>query len=287
MKKSIVTILLSGLVLLSCSKDETSDQQPDNQNPSNVSLSVENSPSAKAADDNKSSGVYKGTFVGSSGSFKLVLENDSILGILELDGQGYLLTTASISSSDLGGKITNALFTDATGTVSLTFSVNEDGSNPQASVTIVGHNQIRVTVKKERSFSHVRSYEGKFYYTYDDSSEVYQCVFNGNILISGDTGTADVPYKYLSSNILVGNTSDCDVSDAGVLDGYFYSIIGNNINMYQWARECDTCPMFKEGFLDLNENGSINSSEITFFSETYVGASGRTNQDSARFIRKL
>lgn len=284
-----VSINLALAVLLiasSCEKKESTEVDNTPTPGPAVELPVEDSSSAQATDDNKSSGVYKGTFVGSSGSFKLVIQSDEISGKLIVDGTGYLLTTTDISASDLGSAINNALFKDASETVRVFFSVDANGENPSAQVSINGHENIQVDVVKETSSNHVKVYEGLLYYSYGDSFNVYQCVFNANMVIKGNQGTTAVTYKYNSSNNIEGN-SDCDTEDFGTINDYEYTINNNQINAFTYVTECDSCPPMIEGFLDINTNGTFSNESIFFESESWMTPSGMTLQDSVRFIRKL
>ncbi|TNE53471.1 MAG: hypothetical protein EP338_11245 [Bacteroidetes bacterium] len=288
MKKEFLSVLgLSLLVLFSCKKEEDpgSDTNTNDPGTTPVSLSIESSPSAKAEDDQKSSGVYKGTFVGSSGFYKLTLQSDDISGILILNGTGYQLSTSDVSSSDLGNAISNAVFKDNSGTVNLTFSVDADGQNPIVSLNISGHTNIQTIVAKETSTNHVKVYGGPLYYSYGDSVNAYQCVFNTNVLIAGMSGTTSIVYKYDHSNVFQG-TANCDVNDYGRIDGYEYTIASGNINMFTYVSECDTCPQMKESFLGVSENGTVSDNDLFFAGGSWI-ESGHTLQDSLHFYRKL
>lgn len=212
MKKTILSALLIGAVVIGCKKEEVEPQDLTNQdnNPptETVTLEVEDTPSANAADDNKSSGVYKGTFVGSSGSFKLTLEADNIKGTLVVDGVGYELTSSDVSNSDLGSAISNASFTDENGTVNLTFSVDANGQNPTVSLTITGHSNIEIVVSKETSNNQIKIYEGIQYWD--------NCDLEANIALNSDN-TAKGMYR-----------PDCGESVIMAND-YEYSSTGNTI----------------------------------------------------------
>lgn len=189
MNKTIPYFLLGSLAIALITRCDDEKQKQDPQ------LKIETSPSAKAEDDNKSSGVYKGTFVGSSGTFKLVIQLDMIAGLLVLDeANTYVLTTADITTSDLDEAITNAEFVDESGFLKLTFSVEADGSNPSATLMIPGHDNIQVVVLKETSASQVTVYEGFRFWsnTYDGYHEKGLA----NIVLDEDT-TALIAYKSL------------------------------------------------------------------------------------------
>lgn len=187
MKGKIVAILITAFVatgLTFCSEEGETKKEP--------LLKIETSSSAKPEDDSKSSGVYKGTFVGSSGSFKLVIEAGQIFGYLVVDNIEYILSTEDIVPADLGMAITNALFTNANGTVKLYFSVEPDGENPTVDLTIVGHDNIEVVVFKETSDVLLKVFEGFQYKTYPQ--EGVQVKAHLNIILSRDS-SARVTYK--------------------------------------------------------------------------------------------
>lgn len=174
----------------------------DEKQPKELQLRIETAPSAKAQDDNKSSGVYKGTFVGSSGTFKLVIQLDMIAGLLILDDNPYVLTTKDITVADLGGPIIDAEFTDGSGFIKLIFSVEADGSNPSATLAITGHDDIQIVVLKETSTSQVIVYEGLRYWS--DTYRGYHEKGQANIVLDGDT-TIFIAYKSLEFTPLISS----------------------------------------------------------------------------------
>ncbi len=159
----ITSLLVIGLLLIGlsgCKKDSDSEPAPQN---------IENTPSAIAANDNSSAGVYKGVMVGSSGYFKITIENgdNSSTCIFVLDDKEVTLTTTSLADWTPGQAITNAVFTGTWNgvSVSLTFSCGSDGSNPTATIAVPGHT-VNVSLSKETSTALVKCYEG----TYVDQS---------------------------------------------------------------------------------------------------------------------
>ncbi len=188
----ILPLLLCSAMLQSCG-----DHADDNKLPPFV-LEVENQPSAKPADDNKASGVYKGTFVGSTGTFKLIIQSDLIIGYLVVKNEdslwpeSYVLTTNDIQASDLNGAVSNALFANTSQTVKLYFSVDANGSNPQVELHIAGHETIDVAVYKETSETLVKVYEGFLYRTYTDVGVQVKAHFN---VLLGPDSLARVTYK--------------------------------------------------------------------------------------------
>jgi hypothetical protein len=186
MKREAIAIFIvafTGIGLTFCSEESDTKK---------TLLKIETSSSARAEDDSKSSGVYKGTFVGSSGSFKLIIEAGQIIGYLAVDGTEYLLTTEDISPEDLGNAITNALFTNVNQTVKLLFSVEVDGENPTATVVIDGHDDIQIVVYKETSDVLLKIFEGFQYKTYPELG--VQVKAHLNIILNHDS-LARVTYK--------------------------------------------------------------------------------------------
>jgi hypothetical protein len=188
-------------------------------------LEIETVASAKPVDDAKSSGVYKGSFVGSSGYFKIVLEAGNIKGILMLDGTSYQLTTNDITDADLGKAISNAVFKDASNTIVLTFSVDADGENASIDLQITGHESIEVSVLKEKSDAQVRIYEG-FEYSPNVENDG-RCKTQISLVLGADS-VALMVYK-----VVDGSTGTCKSGDGriqfvyaiqnGLFDAMWYS----------------------------------------------------------------
>ena len=285
MRKIFFCMSIIGAILLGCEKDDS--EQENGSSPVNESLLVvETNSSAKAADDNKSSGVYKGTFVGSSGSFKLILEIDNIKGILDLDGKGYELTSSNLSNNDLGSAISNASFTDASGIITLTFSVDSDGSNPSVSLTIQGHSNVQVIVAKETSNNQIKIYEGT-----TTLHETDGCIQHLNLMLKGND-SASVTFK--TQGLAPGQTGNyCD--DYYTRDDAIYTIKQDSIRVYYIVYEIPGDPssaMDEDVFSTSNTNGA-NYSNFAFFSENKISCmsyddsgSGKKNT-SAELIRKL
>lgn len=293
MKRIILSALIIGVIFLGCKKEDTEDQN-NNQNNSgntgnpteNVKLGIETSPSAKAANDNKSAGVYKGTFIGSTGRFKLTINLDSIVGILEVDGVGYKLTTNDITTNDLGSAISNAVFSDAEGKVNLTFSVDANGENPKIGLTITGHPNIEAIIAKEKSTNQVRVYEGRRFEPYPDDG--VGCISQMNVLlVENDTaargtwiGTGE------SYNLNNGNTGGRTCSnDIYTTNELVYSGSGDSLRIYQWVQEDPNNPnsWIQDDWLP----NWATLTETQIYSSGCFPQGGATICDSARLYRKL
>lgn len=280
MKKTVLSALLIGAVLVGCKKEEATPEEPvvSTTNPptETVTLDVESTPSAQAADDNKSSGVYKGTFVGSSGSFKLTLETGDITGTLILDGVGYDLTTSDITTSDLGSAISNATFTDAEGTISVVFSVDADGQNPSVTLTITGHANIEAVVAKETSNNQITIYEGTTSWFNDGG-----CTSNLNLLLKINPSASFIS----KSTGLTNGDAGGNCSSSYVENNATYQIKGDSIRA-TYISGTDEIDVFKS-----NTPSTLNSSSnFAFFSDTeincaYYGQEGKIY--SVNLIRKL
>lgn len=281
-KNLFVFVVASAIIFSSCKKDD-GPVSPDG-NTEEPELSIEPTPSANPEDNNKSSGIYKGTFVGSTGSFKLVLQSDQINGVIEVDGKGYNLTTTDIQASDLGSAISNAVFTDASGTVSLTFSVEADGSNPTVALQITGHSNVQAAVFKETSVNQVKVFEGYMYNTYPSSGVVCKVHLNV-VLLEADT-LAKVTYKETGEAISISDTSagTCGSTESWSAD-YVYHVNADSIEIYHWVEEVtgDPSTAMKDDLLFEQSTYSEN----TIFSVEEWSENGMNYADSTRLVRKL
>jgi hypothetical protein len=222
----ITNLLLIGLLLIGfsgCKKNSDSETPSPN---------IENTPSAVAANNNSSAGVYKGVMVGSSGYFKISIQNgdNSTSCLFVLDGKEVTLTTTSLGNWTPGQAITNAVFTGSWNgvSVSLTFSCGADGSNPTASVTVPGHS-VNVSMSKETSTTLVKCYEG----TYVDHRQTGNVNGTWNFVIYGNIG---VGYHYDSQNsgaiagTVSGNTLTMDIGTLTITDTSVSGTLNNGDN---------------------------------------------------------
>lgn len=258
----------------------------ENESKKEALLKIETSPSAKAEDDAKSSGVYKGTFVGSSGSFKLIIEANQIIGYLVVDEKGYILTTEDITPSDLGNDITNALFTNANGEVQLLFSVEADGENPIVSLTIEGHSDVQVIVFKETSDVLLKIFEGFQYKSYPEQG--VQVKSHLNIILNHDS-VARVTLKSVEEFPLNNGVNGSHGTESWANDAYYWvggDYYTTEIMVYRYFPnpENPMGPMLLEWFFSgLPMNYS--DEEIHFKRQWQEG--NFTYSDSTRLTRKL
>lgn len=161
----IVGCMFSLAILNSCSKDNNDDESTATSN-----STLATTPTAIAANDNSSAGVYKGIVVGSSGYFQLKLKNgnDSVNCKLVFDNYTVNLTTISLSNWTAGQAIQNAIFTGVLNgaTISINFSCDANGLNPVAIITIPGHTT-HVVIVKEKSNMLVKCYLGTYSNQYE------------------------------------------------------------------------------------------------------------------------
>lgn len=281
MKKSILSAFIISAVFIGCSGDEEV-QNPSDPTSETTIIEIEDTPSAKAEDDNKSSGVYKGTFVGSTGTFKLTLEKDNIKGVLVVDGVGHNLTTSDISNDDLGSAISNAVFINESGNINLVFSVDADGKNPSVQLTITGHADIKVVVSKEKSTGVVKIYEGFKYNAYPDDGK--QCVQNLNIQLRPDNTASVTLRSDLTIDLKNGNSGpECDY-EAWLDNDYNWEVTNNSIRVYIRALEDSASNSWIEDDI-LFGTGVFSDSEI--YAKEKFTSGGKTYFDSLRLRRKL
>ncbi len=193
MKKQILKTIFSLLTLLSIFSCSNSDS---GQNLSQVPL-------AKSIYDNSNFGIYKGVFVGSSGTIVLDISNTnaSITATLIIDGVTHTFTTNQTIQQN---QFTTINFIE--GNNSFTFFVYENGYNPTITDLIInGHPNAALLVVKETSTVMVKCFEG----TYEGCQQgTFNAVIYGNTI------------KALSRNF---NNSFLDATENG-------TVIDNQIN---------------------------------------------------------
>ncbi|WP_284651472.1 hypothetical protein [Flavobacterium terrisoli] len=164
MKKLFLALIFSSL-FLSCSSDDSSGPP------------LSDTPDAKVQYDDSSFGIYKGVFVGSSGTvFIDVYNGETATATLTINGSSKTYTAAEKVAEDFD--IVGLTFTN--GSNSFDFSVNGDGSNPTVSnINISGHANARMAILKEFHNSLCRCYVGT--YSGDDSG-VLNVVIEGSIV---------------------------------------------------------------------------------------------------------
>jgi len=208
--RRIIYVLISGLVLMgpvSCKKD---DPAP--------AATLPDSPEALAAEDTKSGGVYKGVLIGSTGTFKLTLQNGVKEVAIVIDGVKKTLTTTALGSWTSGQEISNATFS-ADGW-SVVISLLADGSDGSIGFNIPGHASIEAYVTKEKSTALVKGYEGTFSGAASGTFNFLE-YNNGVYGIAREASASSVDYFYgqKSGNNITLTFSNSFLSATGTIDG--------------------------------------------------------------------
>lgn len=163
--KKLILLLIFGFLALSCSDDDSSGAP------------LSNTPTAKAEYDNSNYGIYKGIFVGSSGSVLININNDgTVSATIVVDGKTYNFTTteSATENEDISG------LTFTSGSLSFDFSVNSDGSDPLVyNIEFNNHPNAEISVIKEDSEHIVKCYQGTFN---GDSSGTFNFAISENEL---------------------------------------------------------------------------------------------------------
>jgi hypothetical protein len=187
MKKLFFIFFLSA-ICSSCSSDSSSATE------------LASLPDAKNQYDDSSFGIYKGVFVGSTGTVVINIYNDGeATATLTINGSSSTYTATENITEDLS--IEGLTFTK--GNNYFDFNVSGDGSDPLISnIYIYGHPDAKIAVSKEFSYSLVRCFVGTYsgensgifniitegdnvYGLGKDGNEYYSFYLNGSI--SGST----------------------------------------------------------------------------------------------------
>ena len=155
--KLFLVILLSSSAFFSCKKEKEAEKPYE-------CATCTRQPQALAANDNSSKGIYKGIFVGSSGTIKFDLANNgsTMTAVLVIDG-----TTINLSANVAwqAGQSYVAPFTGMYNgqPITINFSVGATGTTPTVtSSSIPDHPNAAFTIIKETSSSLVEAFEGTY-----------------------------------------------------------------------------------------------------------------------------
>ena len=197
MKNFLVKTLLSiTIIFASCSENDPLIT---------INDSAEELPIALSQYDNSNYGIYKGVFVGSSGTILVNLNNNGVISVsLTIDGVNYPFTSSETITENQQTEITFAYENN-----SFSFTVNADGSNPLiTNVSIEGHPDASIIVVKENSSYVAQLYEGSYegIDQNNDQGTFNAIVFNGAVYI-------------LSKSSVYGSTSYA----SGLVDGNLVS----------------------------------------------------------------
>lgn len=205
--KNLLLAVIFGAITLSCSSDSSSG------------TSLSNTPQAKVEFDNKNFGIYKGVFVGSTGTILFNINNEEGLSVtLTINESTSTCTTTETVT--LASAISGLTFTN--GSSSFGFSVDSNGDNPTVNNdNISGHPNATIVVLKEFSDSLVKCYVGTFN---GDDSGTFNFINEGNV-IEG----LGKPYDADSSTLLSGILSGTSIT--GSFEGGTFAGSQNNNNI--------------------------------------------------------
>lgn len=175
--KNILTALCVVFLFNACSKQSEEIGAP------NV---LATAPEANVANNSSSKGIYKGVFIGSTGTIKFDIGNNgtSITGLLVIDGVRVDVTSTTVPQAGMAysGQFKGTL---NGGAVSFTFNVDADGKNASVtSIVIPGHPNAAFLLAKESSTALVEAYVG----TYQNVSSVRTEKGTFNMVVSRSTG---------------------------------------------------------------------------------------------------
>lgn len=227
MQKSIqfsILVFLSTILLFSCKKE---DKKDDTKITAYQCSTCIKSPEAKPANDTNSKGIYKGVIIGSTGTIKFSIANvtNEITATLVIDGKTVMLTSALTWVS---GKPYVAPFTGTLdgSPISITFSVQFDGSTPQIiSSDIPGHPNAVFDIVKETSSALIECFEGTYSTTLPEKGTF-------NVVLSRQIGKFKVVSREDGSTSY--SNSDGSIATDGTIkndDGATIGkLIGDNMN---------------------------------------------------------
>ena len=201
MKKLLVKTLLSiTIIFASCSENDPLIT---------INDTAEELPIALSQYDNSNYGIYKGVFVGSSGTILVNLNNNGVISVsLTIDGVNYPFTSSETITENQQTEITFAYENN-----SFSFTVNADGSNPLiTNVSIEGHPDASIIVVKENSSYVAQLYEGSYegIDQNNDQGTFNAIVFNGAVYIlskSSVYGSSSYASGLVDGNLVSGASS--------------------------------------------------------------------------------
>ena len=210
--KSICSFfIILSLLFNSCSK---SDGEVTNEN------SLSQVPIAKSKFDKSNFGIYKGVFVGSSGTIIVNVNNDNTLSAtLIINGITYNFTTSETLQQNK-----DITINFVSGSDSLTFSVSANGDNPNfTNLKIEGHLNAAINVVKETSTTLIKCYEG----TYSGGSGgVFNVLIYGNsikgLVENNSTNLIDIAEGEVNNNQIIGDVTS-GATFSGTLNGNSFS----------------------------------------------------------------
>jgi hypothetical protein len=200
----IFLAVIFGVITVSCSSDSSSG------------TSLSDTPQAKAMYDSSNFGIYKGVFVGSTGTVLVDINNEGTLSAtLTIDGTAKTYTTTESVTEDS----TTEGLTFTNGSSSFDFNVSASGENVSISnINISGHPNANIELAKERSNSLVKCYVGSFN---GDSTGTFNLIIRGNEVLGLAKPSDDDNSIYLEGGLTGTAISGywSDGSFVGTVDG--------------------------------------------------------------------
>ena len=225
MKNQILKTIFSLLILLLVLSCSNSDSNGD----SNQTLSQV--PSAKSQYDNSNFGIYKGVFIGSSGTIILDISNstNSFTATLIIDGVTHnFITNQTIQQN----QTTTINFVE--GSNSFTFTVSLNGSNPIITNLIInGHPNAALLVVKETSTVLIKCFEGTYSGTY---SGTFNAVIYGNIIKGIAKATSEVSVVTADGTVNNNQINAAGNTSSGAV---FVGNLSGNTFSGTWSRTSD------------------------------------------------
>ena len=220
MKKIIlIALALCAHTFFSCKKSSS------NNNNSYICASCVKTPEAKAEFNTSSKGIYKGILIGSSGTIKFDVANNStsIVAILTIDGTTVNLTP---SGSDwvVGQPFTSTFNGTLNGaSVSIGFSVAAHGGDPTiTSINIPGHPNAFITLIKESSDALVECFEGT-YHTSKSEDGTFNILLSRSLKIWGG-------YARENRSSDVDDIDGTITNDGSMIDNSNHIAVGKLVN---------------------------------------------------------
>lgn len=164
---SFFSVLMMLSLFGSCvESDETAGSGNVNEKPYRC-VSCSTVPEAKAANDNTSSGIYRGVFSGGTMTFDVYNSSETITGKIYFNDHETVDLTARIGSFVEGVFATTLTGILDGNKISLDFRVNEDGTNPRVLSFILPEETkkplARIYVIKEKSNSMAEVFQGTYF----------------------------------------------------------------------------------------------------------------------------
>ena len=212
-----ILCLLSIYIMFSCSSSDSD----------NSSNNLAQTPSAKAQFDNSNFGIYKGIFIGSSGTIILDISNNSssFTATLIIDGVTHnFITNQTIQQN----QTTTINFVE--GSNSFTFTVSANGANPTITNLIInGHPNAAILVVKETSTVLIKCFEGTFSGDYDG---IFNAVIYGNVIKGISRATSDIDYVTADGTVTNNQINAAGNASNGAV---FVGTLNNNTFSGTWT----------------------------------------------------